>query len=344
MKRPVGLILAAIVLGLSAVVLLLMAALMVIAGFAMHAHPTVPAQPAFFLYVMYGVGVMYLALAAWAIVTTVGLIMLRLWARYSILVIGGCLAGLGGMSLIGVAVTVFFGHSGLMGGQPLNGMSLTPHMMHIVLGIVGAFYGSMTAIGTWWLVYFNLRSTKELFHQRDRYDLTTGLLVPRVPSRRPTAITILGVLMLLGAVSFSILAFLPLPALLFGMMLQPLGTHVFYGCFVLISALIGVGLLRLHPAARIAAIAYLLFGCINVPLSFLPSSQAQLHVYQERLLALIPKPPNGPPNAFHSSPIQVVLYCSFGLILNIVMIWLLHYYRTAFNAPPPIVEEPQAAT
>jgi len=338
MKRPVGLILAAIVLGLSAVVLLLLAALMVIAGFAMHAHPTTPAQPAFFLYVMYGAGVMYLALAAWAIITTVGLIMLRLWARYSILVIGGCLAGLGGISLVGTVVFYFAGFP----GAPFPGGD--PHMLHIILATVGIFYTSLLAIGVWWLIYFNLRFTKEFFRQRDRYDLTTGLLLPQAPSRRPVAITILGVLLLLGVPFLAILAFLPIPAFLCGLMLQSPAAHILYGGLALCTALIGIGLLRLHPAARIATMAYLLFGCINVPLSLLPSSQEHLRAYMQQFMALIPTPPNAPPNAFHYSLFQMALYSSFGLIMNIVLIWLLHHYRTAFNPPPPIVEEPQAAT
>src|SRR5882757_554306 len=338
MKRPVGLILAAIVLGLSAVVQLLMAALMFFAGFAIHVHPTVPTQPAFLFYFMGGIGVMYLALAAWAITTTVGLLMLRLWARYSILVIGGCLAGLGAMCLVGTAVSLF---AGIPGAQ-LPGSN--PHMMHVIFAVVGIFYGSMVAIGAWWLVYFNLRSTKGLFRQRDRYDLTTGMLVPQVPSRRPAAITILAVLILLGVPFLAILAFLPIPAFLCGLMLQPPGAHILYGGLALCTALIGVGLLRLHPAARIAAMAYLLFGCINVPLSLLPSSQEHLRAYMQRFMALIPMPPNAPPNQFHYSLFQLALYSSFGLIVNVFLLWLLHHYRTAFNAPPPIVEEPQAAT
>ena len=95
MKRPIGLILSAIVLSLAALFLLLMTALMAFAGLFAGHQPTVPAAPHFLIYFMLAISVFYAVLAVWAILTVIGILRLRSWARYSILIIGGGLAVLG---------------------------------------------------------------------------------------------------------------------------------------------------------------------------------------------------------------------------------------------------------
>ena len=103
MKRPVGLILTAIVLGFIALSQLGMAALMTVTGFigrsGIHsARPGAPAlPPSFLLYFTIGLAIIMAFLATWAILTLVGLLRLINAARISVLVIGGCLAGFGGL-------------------------------------------------------------------------------------------------------------------------------------------------------------------------------------------------------------------------------------------------------
>jgi uncharacterized membrane protein YGL010W len=66
---------------------------MVFAGVFTDHHPFVAASPTvtphFFLYLMLAVAVFYATLATWATLTVIGILRLRSWARYSILIIGG---------------------------------------------------------------------------------------------------------------------------------------------------------------------------------------------------------------------------------------------------------------
>jgi uncharacterized membrane protein (DUF2068 family) len=111
MKRPVGVVVTAVLLILGSLYLLLMAGIMALSGAFM---PTaaggaairgaipraiqgapVSAQPAWMNGFMLVIAAICLGLAAWGIITTVGLFRLRRWARYSALVIGGGMALLG---------------------------------------------------------------------------------------------------------------------------------------------------------------------------------------------------------------------------------------------------------
>jgi hypothetical protein len=88
MKRPLGIILSAIVLGLAALGLLLITALMAVSSVFIFHRPVTPANPHFFVYIMLAISILYMALTVWAVLTVIGILRLRSWARYSILVIG----------------------------------------------------------------------------------------------------------------------------------------------------------------------------------------------------------------------------------------------------------------
>ncbi len=205
MRRPVGVVLVCLVLGGFAALQVLGAALYAVLAFAMrHGFPAGPfgqatMPPAFagsFLMVVMLVAAMFLAaVAAWAITTIVGLVRLRSWARYSVLAIGGCLAALGTISLLGVA---------LFSGAGMN----VPHASaRVALGVRLALVfvdGMVLFIGLWWLVYFNLRSIRAVFgstYSAQVHGLgadasgSPNLLVARRPGRFqrvPVAILVLG--------------------------------------------------------------------------------------------------------------------------------------------------------
>jgi hypothetical protein len=333
MKRPVGLILSAVALGFVALGLLLLAALMGFSGFFAKAHPPASGLPPFIMYSMYVLGFIFAAQAAWAAATVVGLIFLRSWARYSILVIGGLMAFGGAVSFCGILAA-------LISGQSLPPGTTDPvtarHIFHIVFALCALGYGAISAVGVWWLIYFTRRTTRELFGHRIQIDPSTGLILPPPPpSRRPTAITVLGCLTLIGSVCCALCAFLPFPAFFLGLILPGKAGHALYLGMALTSALIGIFLLRLHPAARIAAISFLGLGCVNTLMSLLPWYQQQFRAYTQLMVAKFPLPANVPPASIHYPAVQVAIYGIFALVLNGFLIWLLHRYRTAFNPPPP---------
>src|ERR1035441_10561836 len=102
MKRPVPVILSAIFLGLLAALQLLFTVLMVVAGviFLSKKLPTLPPMPyppSFLPIMMFAFSLLCAALAVCSIVTLIGLVRLRSCARYSILVIAGCITFFGGI-------------------------------------------------------------------------------------------------------------------------------------------------------------------------------------------------------------------------------------------------------
>ena len=77
MRRPIGLILSAIVLSLAALFLLLMTALMAFGGFFTAHQPSSVMAPHLVMYFMFAFSAIYAALAVWAILTVIGILRLR---------------------------------------------------------------------------------------------------------------------------------------------------------------------------------------------------------------------------------------------------------------------------
>jgi hypothetical protein len=334
MKRPIGLILSAIVLSLAALFLLLMAAAMAFASvFAGH-QPSAAAIPHFAMYLVLALSVVYAALCVWAILTVIGIVRLRSWARYSILIIGGGLA----------VISVFLVFGTLLGRSLLPPVqsqqpAVDPHIMSAVFLVMTAFYLLVAGVGIWWLVYFNLRSTRELFSNQamlhpPRGGPSTSSAIGRF-SQTPTAIKIIGSLFLFSAVTCLLCVFLPFPVFLLGFILPPVAGHVIYLCFAVLAAWIGYGLLRLKEPARLLTIGFLLFGCCNAVLATLPWYQAQLRLYMTQLVPYIPTMPGQPQMPFSISSTIILISSIWCFIVYGFIFWLLHRHRAAFHAPAP---------
>jgi hypothetical protein len=324
MKRPVGLILSIVVLGLAALFLLLLTAVMVLAGIHARNQPSISAEPHFVTYLMLAVSVFYAALSVWAILTVIGILRLRSWGRYSILIIGG------GFSVLGLLAAVFtlVGRTMFSAQQPQP--MIDPHMMTVVFLLLTVFYLFIAAIGIWWLVYFNLRPVRDLFANPSLLSQST----PTDPfSRTPTAIKIIGVFLLLGSVCCLMCAFLPFPAFLFGFIVPLPATHILYLCFAIITAFAGYGLLRLKESARLLTISFLIVGSCNLALVALPWYQARFSQYTTQLTSYIPTIP-GQPQVTPTYNSAFYLICVVaGIVVYGVILWLLHRHRAAFKAP-----------
>src|SRR5271170_1083382 len=221
MRRPIGLILSAIVLSLAALFLLLMTALMAFGGFFTAHQPSSVMAPHLVMYFMFAFSAIYAALAVWAILTVIGILRLRLWARYSILIIGG-----------GLAVFCILGVFGILLGRTMSPAmqakqpGVDPHIFSIVFLFMAAINLLIAAVGIWWLIYFNLRSIRELFSNPAQ--LLQSSDSASIFTHAPTAIKITGCLILFSAVCCLLCAFLPFPAFLLGFVIPPAATHFVY--------------------------------------------------------------------------------------------------------------------
>jgi hypothetical protein len=233
MKRPIGLILSAIVLSLAALFFVLTTILMVFAGIFADHHPFIAATPAvaphFFIYLMLAVAVFYATLATWATLTVIGILRLRSWARYSILIIGG-----------GIAVlSLFAGMGTLLSRTMLPTLSAQqpnadPRILSGVFFVITALYLLVLAVGVWWLIYFNLRPIRELFSiAKFQIPSSADLVVSPVP----TPIKIIAGFLLFGAVCCLLCIFLPFPAFLLGFILPSTAAHILYMAFAAVASL-----------------------------------------------------------------------------------------------------------
>ncbi|MGD0442658.1 MAG: hypothetical protein ABSA39_01860 [Edaphobacter sp.] len=329
MKRPVGLVLSAIVLGLAAFFLLLTTALMVFAGILARNQPSISAAPHFVTYLMLALSVFYSALSVWAILTVIGILRLRSWARYSILIIGG------GLAVIGCFAALFtvLGRT-MMSRLPTQQPAVDPHVMTAVFLFLAAFYLLIAAVGIWWLVYFNLRPVREIFQNPNALlssDAATSVRLSRVP----TAIKIIGGFLLFSAIMCLFCILLPFPAFILGFILTPTATHILYLGFAALTATMGYGLLRLKESARILTIAFQIFGCVNIGLATLPWYQAQFRLYMTQITSSMLAFPTQP-QTFAYGRTFILLSCLWCLIIYGVVIWLLHRHRAAFKTPPSL--------
>jgi hypothetical protein len=331
MTRPVGLILSAIVLGLAALFLLLITALTAIAGLFGAHQPTIAASPQLFTYFVLAISLFYAVLAAWAILTVIGILRLRSWARYSILVIGGGLSVIGVLAAVGTLLSRFMLPT-LQTQQP----TVDPRIMSVIFMIMTAIYLLVAAIGVWWLIYFNLRSTRELFSNPSI--LSASNSANGRFSRAPNAIKIIGGFLLFSSACCLLSAFLPFPAFLFGFILPPAATHVLYLGFAAITAFAGYGLLRLKESARLLTIAFLALGCCNILLATLPWYRTQFCLYMAQLTASMPMQTRQS-QLFSSYTVALIFLSGIvGLILYGFAFWLLRRHRAAFQTPQPMLE------
>jgi len=163
MKRPLGVILTSIALGLLAAAEILTALPLfglaamgagagVLSGQKVQADgPHATVAIATFL----AASILLAVLAGWGIATLVGLLRLESWARQSIRLLAACLLTLILISVVTTAIALL--------RAPARTPALPPHTMQIVLLFEAIPYALAGILAGWWLVYFNLRSTAAYF-------------------------------------------------------------------------------------------------------------------------------------------------------------------------------------
>ena len=286
MKRPIGLILSAIVLSLAALFLLFITALMAFSGRFAAASTRVLRFTALHLYLMLAIGAFYAVLTVWAILTVIGILRLRPWGRYSILIIGGGLAALN----LFIAVFTILVEPRSHDSHPNNRRSTpTSHFSSPIHG------GDQSPIRRRWNLVADLLQPP--LHPR-------ALLEPR-PS--PSTFGLQGQIQphshrhqdhrRLPTLLRTLRSASRLPALpCFSSRLYPSANCVSHHVSLLcrLTALTGYGLSRLREPARLLTIALLILGCCNIFLASLPWYQAQFCLYITQLMPAIPTIPGQP--------------------------------------------------
>lgn len=324
MKHLPGVIASAIVLILVSLLPLMMAMGMSIAGVAMHHLPaTQEAQiPSSIAGVMVVEGVFFLLVGLWGWITAYGLFRMRRWARISMLVIGG---GLALCSLLAAAVTLALCFAPPPG--ELRYDASTHGMMQGVLIAIALFELVLMAIGIWWLVYFLRRKVVLAF---------AAGAASLQPSRRPLPVALLAAFNALGVFFCIPAAFLPMPAYFLGALLWGWKKALLYLIFAVATVAAAYGLWTLREWGRRLAIAWQILGaaqvlvCLFFPLWMVDGNQAMAESMG------LPVPSSDP--AFEK--VMMSFGLSVSLLLLLATLWMLHYYRAAFQ-PLAATEEAQ---
>jgi hypothetical protein len=273
--------------------------------------PTAPVTPSYVRSIASVSMLIFLGIAVFGIFTGIGLIRLRNWARISILIFSGLTVFFGGTALL-VLVAIPF---------PINpsGPPVDPGAVKAVVLLV---YGIPVLISLWWLVLFNLKTTKAQFAG------TSSETSPGIPSAPacPLPVQIIAVFFLFSVLWVLVIPFLqmPFPAVFFG--------HPFYGAsgkalIVLAGLLLGagsIGVLKLkkwsYPLVLGIQGFWLLSGTITI---FSPTFPRLV----QEMLSQMHLPENA---VFPYSMRQLQLFWSLGLLFSILIIAILLFYRRRF--------------
>jgi uncharacterized membrane protein (DUF2068 family) len=286
------------------------------------------------------IAVFMIALGCLAIATGMGLLRLRNWARISTIVFAALILF---VSLPGLAMIPIL---------PLNNDPQMP--TRVILGMrigLGVFYGLQCALGGWWLYYMNSRGVKAQFGSAQvlsappvSQTYSTLADFPDLPPspaapRRPVSITIIAVLLLIGAVAAPLgllmmraLQLPPYPTPFMGFGLQGWGVACFAVSFCILSSLAGIGLLKLRLWGRTLAILCFSFSILNSVVNFLhPGPMIRMQkIIQDAMMPNLSASPAFDISRF--TQYQTGFGFGLGMILAVVEIWFVWKEKPAFVA------------
>jgi hypothetical protein len=346
-NRPVGVVVACLALGILALGSLLFTATSLLASLnadsLLASSEMASISLSRILVVTAG---MFGLISLWAGLTLFGLFRMQPWARYSILLIGGLLALLGITSALGIALGAFGPAALLQAAPPASAQAapLPAHTMQRVLLFAGLFYSLLAGIGVWWLIYFNLRATRQAFQlhthpaQRaednavDRAQSQSGTRSAFAQANRPPfSVIVIACFFLTSAFACVISGFLPFPAFVLGATLHGSAEHMLYAVCAVGSAVLGVGLLRLRNPARLATFAVMGFGVVNLLLMPTPFYRAGLESYTRELNRQMGLPPTAVSVSVPSLEPTLLLGALTGILLYAAAAWVLHRHRHLFR-------------
>ena len=284
---------------------LLLAVLIV---FALFAAAQGPAQesPIPFKALTIAVAVFMAGLAVWGMLTGVGILRRREWARISIVVFAAVLTIMCGTGTLTILFIPF----------PETART-SPELMTLVRGAIAATYAVTTAVGIWWLVLFNRRSTREYF---------AGAGAAQ-DSARPLSISVIAWYLLAGSLFTALAAVLRFPALVFGAVVGGWGALVVYTVYTAAQIYLGTGLLQLQDRARLWSIVYFAVVALNgVIFLVLPDFTGRLR----DIRSAYPRFMHTQPELPHFGAVWPFL--PMAVLLVALPIWFLIRRRSAFTS------------
>jgi len=326
MKRSTGVTVIAILSFVGSGFTILMAIVMAMVRPWSRVSSDLPGSPVFFKAIMVGVVLFYSFLALWGVLTGVGLLRLRNWARVSIIVFSTLLilAGIG-------SILPAFAPLPSSPNEPAGASAMVA-----VRVFMGVFAFLLLGTGVWWLVYFTRTRVKEQFVSPAvaTDEITLDALAHQ--RRRPLSITIIAWLLLGGCMSIPLNLWLHMPLILFTRMITSRPAATIY-CVVItvLNLYVGVGLLRLRPMARTVGIAYFVFAFVNgAVFYFAPGGHTRMSALMNGALSMLSWVPRQDVAWQLEAPYWVV-YAAIGQATGLVPLYFLITRQRAFGKGLP---------
>jgi hypothetical protein len=209
----------------------------------------------------------------WGIVTGVGLLRLREWARISIVVWAGILVFLGAVF---IEVLLFIPIPALT-NVSAQGQATLYHF-------TTTFFLFLLAVGGWWFCLFNTSSIRDFFQRNAQ---GTG----RAPL--PLSISLVGWFLVLSGCLTFVLALMRQPATFFNLKLGRWGALLIYLAMSVAELYLGIGLLKAKTLSRIIAVYFFLFGLLDSVFFLLHPERAASAAVGIGPIPLIIRPPTG---------------------------------------------------
>lgn len=243
----------------------------------------------------------------WGIATGIGILLLKDWARISIIIFASLLA----LSVCGAPMMLLIPFPPTPGADAgfLWGFRIGMAVFYFVLG----------AIGIWWLVLFTRPSVKLQF---------SGGRPLTDESGRPLSISLIAWLLLLSAVFMPFGVIAGMPTIFLGFVVAGWGARLVYASYLILFLYLGIGLLRLRPISRTLTIYYSIFAIANAAFFYLrPGHEARMAALMNASSSYFHLPQ--PPMALPMLPIFAVSAAVLGL-----QIYFLVTRKRAFDHPP----------
>src|SRR5882724_1478487 len=312
---PSSSIIAAGVVGILASLFAILIAVAAIAGMGMlpqaSGSPEIPPNVKSMAVAMM---VVFAGLAGFGIFTSVGVLHLKNWARITMLVWGGVMATFCALALLFVAFVP------LPEAPPASPMSVP--ILRLVLVVM---YGTPLLIGVWWLVLFNQPAIKAQFLA---VPLADGQLATPPRTRCPLPLAVLAGFSIFSAGFSLLLPFTNFPTnvILFGRLFhRPLGLVLFFlsaGIFLAGA----IGLLRLKRWSYPLMLGQYFFWMASGTVTLVsPNYDRNLHEIMSQMN--LPEAPIG-----QAAFAQTRVFGVLAMIPGVLVIWLLLYYHTRFEA------------
>jgi hypothetical protein len=269
MRRPVGVVVAASVLGVIGL-LGLIGVVLSFAGVFLMKNPMVP-QGTGVEATIGAADLFFAGTLVFCVWTAVGLFRLRPWARYSIIVIGALVFAF--CSIVSALMFVLRHFAPTLAGSA--GAAAAPAALGTVFVAIGLFYAAVALIGVWWVVYFSLRSVGLAFATGGTSVTVHEAIAASAYGPWRTVVVVLACFMLLGGAALLAMAWLRPPFFLLGVVFRGNASLAVALVLAALDFFIGVGLLVRLRAAFWTALVYEAFGVLSMILMLIPGYTAR---------------------------------------------------------------------